>query len=172
MPGLEAVKSNMAEYWNIEPGFETRVKEFYDHPQEAEVTLEFMIPEKDFNNAGKGSSEVKNLLKRLGVDSEILRRIAVASYEAEINVAAHSLGGKMLSSIYDEVIHIRFMDNGPGIADIEQAMVPGFSTADDLVREFGFGAGLGLPNIQKNSDALHIVSAAGQPTLVEFLVFF
>jgi len=172
MPGLEAVKSEMAEYWNIVPGFEERVKEFFSQPMEAEVTLEFVIPEKDFNNAGKGSSEVKNLLKRLGVDSEILRRIAVASYEAEINVAAHSLGGKMLSNIYDEVIHIRFIDEGPGIADIEQAMVPGFSTADDLVREFGFGAGLGLPNIQKNSDALHIESAAGQPTLVEFLVFF
>ena len=162
----------MAEYWNISPGFQDKIKECLSSTMEAEVSLEFSIPEKDFNAAGKGSSEVKNLCKRLGVDSEILRRIAVASYEAEINVAAHSHGGRMQSEIYDDLIHIRFSDSGPGIADIEQAMVPGFSTADDLVREFGFGAGLGLPNIQKNSDALHIASAAGEPTLVEFWIFF
>lgn len=162
----------MAEYWNIAPENATRVQDYLAAQAEAEVTLEFSIPEKDFNNAGKGSSEIKNLLKRLGVDSEILRRIAVASYEAEINVAAHSVGGKMISLIYDDMIHIKFVDEGPGIADIEQAMVPGYSTADDLVREFGFGAGLGLPNIQKNSDALHIVSCGGCPTTVEFLVFF
>jgi anti-sigma regulatory factor (Ser/Thr protein kinase) len=146
-------------------------KYFSAHP-EADFKLESQIPEKDFNSAGKGSAEVKNLLKRLGVDSGILRRVAVAAYEAEINVAAHSVGGIMVSRVYDDMIHILFKDAGPGIADIEQAMVPGFSTADELVREFGFGAGLGLPNIQKNSDALHIVSAAGCPTLVEFLVFF
>jgi anti-sigma regulatory factor (Ser/Thr protein kinase) len=162
----------MADYWNIAPGMENALKECFSREIEADVTLEFVIPEKDFNNAGKGSSEVKNLLKRLGVDSEILRRIAVASYEAEINVAAHSVGGKMTSLIYDDRIHIKFEDNGPGIADIKQAMVPGYSTADDLVREFGFGAGLGLPNIEKNSDALHISSEAGQATLVEFLIFF
>jgi anti-sigma regulatory factor (Ser/Thr protein kinase) len=70
------------------------------------------------------------------------------------------------------MIHIRFEDNGPGIADIEQAMVPGYSTADDLVRELGFGAGLGLPNIKKNSDAMHIVTEAGSSTLVEFIINF
>jgi len=162
----------MAEYWNISPGFQDKIKECLSSTMDAEVSLEFSIPEKDFNAAGKGSSEVKNLCKRLGVDSDILRRIAVASYEAEINVAAHSHGGKMQSDIFDDLIHIRFSDSGPGIADIEQAMVPGFSTADDLVREFGFGAGLGLPNIQKNSDALHISSSGGEPTLVEFWIFF
>jgi len=106
------------------------------------------------------------------VDSETLRRIAVASYEAEINVAAHSKGGTMTCLVYDNLIHIRFEDEGPGIWDIKQAMVPGFSTADDLVREFGFGAGLGLPNIEKNSDALHIVSAKDNPTLLELIIFF
>ena len=162
----------MADYWNISPDFRERVNEYLASSAASEVSLEFSIPEKDFNAAGKGSSEVKNLCKRLGVDSEILRRIAVASYEAEINVAAHSLGGIMQSEIYDDLIHISFRDTGPGIADIEQAMVPGFSTADDLVREFGFGAGLGLPNIQKNSDALHISSEAGASTLLEFWIFF
>ncbi len=127
---------------------------------------------KDFVNSGKGSADVKNTLKRLGIVPEILRRIAVASYEAEINVTAHSQGGKMESYLYDDLILIRFTDKGPGIADIEQAMVPGFSTADDLVREMGFGAGLGLPNILKNSDALHIVSARGESTTVEIIIFY
>lgn len=162
----------MAEYWYIADHLDSSVRDSFSRSDESEVNLEFNIPEKDFTAAGKGSAEVKNLLKRLGVDSEILRRIAVASYEAEINVAAHSLGGSMTSLVYDDMIHIRFEDNGPGIADIEQAMVPGYSTADDLVRELGFGAGLGLPNIKKNSDAMHIVSEAGSSTLVEFIINF
>jgi anti-sigma regulatory factor (Ser/Thr protein kinase) len=162
----------MAEYWYIAEGFEERLQNYLKDGGESEVDLMFAVPEKDFNTAGKGSSEVKNLLKRLGVDSDILRRIAVASYEAEINVAAHSQGGVMHSEIFDDLIHIRFEDEGPGIEDIDQAMVPGYSTADELVRELGFGAGLGLPNIKKNSDAMHIVSAKGSPTLVEFIIFF
>ena len=82
----------MSEYWYINPGFEEKVEDFFARKREPEVVLELEIPGKDFNIAGKGSSEMKNLLKRLGVDSEILRRIAVAGYEAEINVAAHSQG--------------------------------------------------------------------------------
>ncbi|HNX37648.1 MAG TPA: ATP-binding protein [Candidatus Cloacimonadota bacterium] len=162
----------MAEYLNQNPLYQSAVETFFSDMPEAEVTLEFIVPEKDFNNAGKGSAEVKNLLKRLGVDSEILRRIAVASYEAEINVAAHSRGGKMVSNVYDELIHICFVDEGPGIGDIEQAMQPGFSTADDLVREMGFGAGLGLPNIKKNSDWMRIRSNAGDSTTLELIIFF
>ena len=159
----------MGEYWNIKPELEDSVKQHFSAPPEAEVELEFEVPEKDFNTAGRGSSEVKDLLKRLGVDSETLRRIAVASYEAEINLAAHSKGGVMSCMIYDDLIHLRFLDKGPGIEDITQAMIPGYSTADELVREFGFGAGLGLPNIQKNSDALHIQSAKGSSTLLNQL---
>lgn len=162
----------MAEYWNVLPEKKDIVDSFFRDNPEPEVSLEFIVYQKDFNNAGKGSAEVKNLLKRLGIDPEILRRVAVASYEAEINVAAHSIGGKMISNVYDDMIHIRFEDNGPGIGDIEQAMTPGFSTADDLVREMGFGAGLGLPNIKKNSDVLHIVSAKGANTVLELIIFF
>ena len=172
MQDSAAAEFEKGEYWYINTGFEERVKYFFTHKREPDVVLKVDIPAKDFNIAGKGSSELKILLKRLGVNSEILRRIAVASYEAEINVAAHSNGGKMISNVYDNLIYMQFPDNGPGIGDIEQAMIPGFSTADDLVREFGFGAGLGLPNIQKNSDALHITSANGLPTLVEIIIFF
>lgn len=162
----------MPEYRFVAEGFEDAVRKFEEQKPEAEVKTQFVIPEKDFNTAGKGSSELKNLLKRLGVDSVVLRRIAVASYEAEINVAAHSKGGIMYSTVYDDLIHVRFEDEGPGIANIEQAMTPGYSTADDLVRELGFGAGLGLPNIKKNSDAMRLVSAAGSCTKLEFLIYF
>ena len=162
----------MAEYWNINPNYENAARTFLANRPEAEVVLDFEIGDKDFVNAGKGSAEVKNVLKRLGVDPVILRRIAVASYEAEINVAAHSNGGHMTSYVYDELVYIIFKDRGPGISDIEQAMVPGWSTADDLVREMGFGAGLGLPNIKKNSDVMHIVSEANGSTELEILVFY
>lgn len=162
----------MAEYWNINPNYESVTRAFLENKPEAEVTLDFEIGVKDFVNAGKGSAEVKNVLKRLGVDPAILRRVAVASYEAEINVTAHSNGGHMTSYVYDDLVYIRFNDKGPGISDIEQAMVPGWSTADDLVREMGFGAGLGLPNIQKNSDVLHIVSEYGGSTTLELMVFY
>ena len=172
MQDFAAVRSEMGEFWNIRSGLEESVKGFFSAPPEADVVLESLIPEKDFNTAGKGSAEVKNLLKRLGVDPEVLRRVAVAAYEAEINVAAHSRGGMMDSYIHSDLIHVVFRDKGPGIADIAQAMVPGFSTADDMVREMGFGAGLGLPNIQKNTDALHIVSSAGGSTVLEFLIYF
>ncbi len=172
MQDCAVVKSDMPEMWHIVPERAEALKLWLeDHPG-ADVVLEFEISEKDFVNSGKGSAEVKTLLKRLGVDPDTLRRIAVASYEAEINVTAHSRGGKMTSSIYDDLIHICFQDKGPGIKDIEQAMVPGFSTADDLVREMGFGAGLGLPNIKKNSDALHITSAKDCNTTVDIYIFY
>jgi len=162
----------MAEYWHVRNGLEEKVREDFGKKSEADVTLEADIPERDFNSAGNGASELKNMLKRLGIDPAILRRIAVAAYEGEINVAAHSRGGKMTSYIHPDVIHVIFEDSGPGIADIEQAMVPGFSTADEMVRELGFGAGLGLPNIKKNADALHISSEAGGSTMLEFLIYF
>jgi anti-sigma regulatory factor (Ser/Thr protein kinase) len=170
MQDFAAARSEMGEYWSIRPGFEDAVRRQCEQAAEADVTLEAVIEEKGFSGAGRGSAEVKNLLKRLGVDPEILRRVAVAAYEAEINIAAHSRGGMMTSHIHDNLIHCIFKDNGPGIADIEQAMIPGFSTADEMVRELGFGAGLGLPNIQKNADALHIISNSS--TTLEFMIFF
>ncbi len=162
----------MAVYWNIVPGFDERVKSFYDQPPEPDLTLDFEVGEKDFVNSGNASSEIKTFLKRLAVDPAIIRRIAIASYEAEINVTAHARGGKITANIYDHIIHIVFDDKGPGIKDIEQALIPGFSTADELVREMGFGAGLGLPNIKKNSDCLFIDSEFGRNTVLEILIYF
>ena len=162
----------MAEYWFYRDGCkEKAVKHFNEHPEPV-IKLDFTIGERDFVNAGNASSEIKMALKRLGVDNAILRRIAIAAYEAEINETAHAKGGDIMGHIYPEYVLIRFHDRGPGIKDIEQSMIPGYSTADEQVREMGFGAGLGLPNIKKNVDVLHIDSEEGSRTLVEIIVYF
>lgn len=171
--GSVAVKSKeLPEYWACKPEFEESGKKLIIDPPEPEMTLDFTIETKDYIKTGKASSEIKLFLKKLGVNPEILRRIAVASYEAEINVTAHSNGGDVQASIYQDYILITFQDKGPGIPDIEKAMTPGFSTADDLAREMGFGAGLGLPNIKKNCDVMYIRSAEGETTFLAIIIFF
>ncbi|MFC1887750.1 ATP-binding protein [Candidatus Cloacimonadota bacterium] len=162
----------MAEYWYARPEWEAEIKKFFNLGQKPNYTQEFEILEKDFINTGKASADTKLLLKRLGVQATVLRRVAIIGYEAEINITAHAKGGKMVCDIYPDLIHIRFYDKGPGIKDIEQSMTPGFSTADQQVREFGFGAGLGLPNIKKNTDMMHIISQENANTFLEIIVFF
>ena len=162
----------MAHYWHYKPEVEEKAKAFFDSSLEPEMTLDFEIGEKDFVSSGQASSQIKMFLKKLGVGPDILRRVAIASYEAEINIAAHSKGGKIISNIFNDLVHITFKDKGPGLKDIEQALVPGYSTATELVREMGFGAGLGLPNIKKNSDVLHIESEENSSTLLEILIYF
>lgn len=127
----------------------------------------YQVQREDYANAGRVSSAIKSTLKQLGLNPEILRRIAVASYEAEINMIIHSDGGNILFSIDDEgILRIAFKDTGPGIADIEKALTPGWSTADDKAREFGFGAGMGLPNIKRVSD-LFAIETSPQGTTLE-----
>ena len=116
----------------------------------------YSITANDFMSAGKGSSAIKSNLKSLGIDANIIRRIAIISYETEINIVIHSFGGKLHCDIYDNKIVIISEDTGPGIKDVDMAMTEGFSTATDSVRELGFGAGMGLPNIKKYSDRLEI----------------
>lgn len=126
----------------------------------------------DFNAAGNASSAVKKVLRQLNIDPLIIRRVVVALYEAEVNVVAHAWKGTMLVSIDTTGIRIRVEDDGPGIPDIEKAMEAGYSTASAAVREMGFGAGMGLPNIQKNTDKLRIQSVEGKGTIVEMEVYF
>ncbi|MCF7919755.1 MAG: ATP-binding protein [Candidatus Cloacimonetes bacterium] len=162
----------MAEYWYFNEAFAEEASSYFLERPEPVIVMDFTIGERDFVNAGNASSQIKMALKRLGVDHDILRRIAIASYEAEINETAHARGGEITGNIYPEFVVIKFYDKGPGMKDIEQSMVPGFSTADEQVREMGFGAGLGLPNIKKNVDVLHIDSEEGGRTLLEFMIFF
>jgi anti-sigma regulatory factor (Ser/Thr protein kinase) len=162
----------MAEYIKVNPDYQDRVQDVLAVSTKPEMTLEFEIQENDFVNSGKGSAELKLTIKRLGVDPVVMRKVAVAAYEAEINITAHSRGGSMISNIFPDYVHIIFQDKGPGIEDLTKAMTPGFSTATDLVREMGFGAGLGLPNIERNSDIMKLDSAKNESTRLDVIIFF
>jgi anti-sigma regulatory factor (Ser/Thr protein kinase) len=135
------------------------------------MKLEFDIEGGDFTKAGFASSEVKKILKQVNIKPEIIKRIAVAMYEAEVNVVAHAYKGKMLVTIIPEKVSIRFEDEGPGIKDINLAMQEGFSTASEAVRQMGFGAGMGLPNMKKNVDELNVSSIPGKGTVVEMTTY-
>lgn len=118
----------------------------------------YEIVANDFNLAGKGSSDIKSNLKALGIDPKLIRKVAVVSYEAEINMVIHSYGGNLHCDIYKDRIVIISDDIGPGIENIELALTEGYSTASNKVRELGFGAGMGLPNMKRWSDEFDIIS--------------
>lgn len=126
----------------------------------------FAVPGDDFARAGNASAEMKKILQRLGVPHDVVKRTAVAMYEAEINMVVHAGGGEADIDIGDDEIAIVMRDSGPGIADLELAMQDGYSTAPELVRELGFGAGMGLPNMKRNADELTIDTAPGKGTTV------
>ena len=136
------------------------------------MVVNFEIEGGDFSKAGFASSEVKKLLKQLSVDPLIIKRIVIALYEAEVNVVAHAYRGKMELNVDPDKIVIVIDDQGPGIADIDKAMEMGYSTASPEVREMGFGAGMGLPNIKKNVDELNIYSTVGVGTTVSMTTYF
>ena len=126
----------------------------------------YIVPGDDFSRAGNASSEMKKILLRLGVPHEIVKRTAVAMYEAEINMVVHGGGGEADITIDPGRITIVMKDSGPGIRDIALAMQDGYSTAPELVRELGFGAGMGLSNMKRNTDEMQIDSAPGKGTTV------
>ncbi len=130
----------------------------------------FEITGNNFVDAGKASTEVKTILKQLGINSEIIRRVAIASYEAEMNVVMYAKRATMDFEVSSNVIRILVKDDGPGIPDLELAMKEGYSTATVEMREMGFGAGMGLPNIKRNADNLKIESEVGKGTQVEFVI--
>ncbi len=130
------------------------------------MVLNYHIDGGDFVNAGKASSAVKGVLKQLDIPVQRIKRVVIALYETEVNVAAHASKGDIEVVIESDRITLIVKDSGPGIPNIEKAMEVGFSTASKEVREMGFGAGMGLPNIRKNSDDLHIESIPGEGTVV------
>ena len=134
------------------------------------MNLHYEVNGDDFSVAGENSSKVKKTLKQLGFNPEIIRRVAIAMYEAEINMVIHANGGYIDAEITPERIKINLCDNGPGIPDMEKAMQEGFSTATNTVRELGFGAGMGLPNIKNYSDELNITTEIGKGTNVEIII--
>ncbi len=134
------------------------------------MLFEYEIVGGDFTNAGQASSNVKKVLKQLNVDPKVIKRVVVCLYEAEVNVVAHAFSGKIFIDVDTERIVMRLEDKGPGIPDIPQAMQMGYSTASSEVREMGFGAGMGLPNIKNNADEFKISSKVGEGTVVEIVV--
>jgi len=130
----------------------------------------YEIEGRDFRNAGKISSKVKEILKELGFDPPFVRRVAIASYEAEMNIVCHAEKGMLHFTVSPGELRIVVRDKGPGIPDIELAMQEGYSTAPPEIREMGFGAGMGLPNIKKNVTILNIVSTVGEGTVVEMII--
>jgi len=128
------------------------------------VKLKYDIEGGNFNRAGNASSQVKIVLKQLNIDQRLIKKIVVALYEAEVNIVAHAYEGTMEINISPEKIDMILQDKGPGISNVEQAMQEGFSTASQKVREMGFGAGMGLPNIKKNTDLMEIETSVGVGT--------
>lgn len=119
-----------------------------------------------FETAGEASATIKRTLKRLGVDAGILRRVAVATYEVELNLIIHSLGGRLELAVDENWVRVTSSDRGPGIPDIDKAMTEGYSTAPEDVRTLGFGAGMGLPNMKRNADDFSIASEVGVGTTI------
>ncbi len=130
------------------------------------IELKFNIRGGDFDSAGTASSETKKRLQQLNIDPKVIKRTVVALYEGEVNIAAHAYRGVVNVKVSDHLILATLKDEGPGIADISRAMTAGFSTASPKVREMGFGAGMGLPNMKKNADELQIESTPGVGTTV------
>jgi len=135
------------------------------------ANLAFNVAKEDFSKAGEASSSIKKTLKKLGIESKIIRKVAIVTYEAEMNIVIHSFGGEIRVRIDTEKIEIQAIDQGPGIEDTQKAMEIGFSTAPQEVRELGFGAGMGLPNIKRNSDEFTITSEINQYTKIESIIY-
>lgn len=135
-----------------------------------QIQLSYKISPDDFTRAGEASSNVKSKLKQMGVNPLAIRKVAIAMYEGEINMVIHAKGGTIEVTISPNDIVMVLADKGPGIADIDQAMQAGFSTAPDNIRSLGFGAGMGLPNMKKYSDEMDIQTEIGIGTTVTMKV--
>ena len=124
----------------------------------------------NFTSAGEASVAVKKNLRLLGLSPETIRRVSIAMYEGEINMVIHAGGGTATVTVFDDYIEIVLADHGPGIANIELAMKEGYSTAKDHIRNLGFGAGMGLPNMKRYTDSMEIESRVGEGTTVRMTV--
>ncbi|MBQ9324539.1 MAG: anti-sigma regulatory factor [Clostridia bacterium] len=130
------------------------------------IRKSYPVAQADYVSAGHASADIKRTLKQLGVGGDVLRRVAVASYEVELNLVIHSLGGELTLRVLPDQVELISADCGPGIPDISMAMREGFSTANDEARSLGFGAGMGLPNMKRNADTFDIQSTVGVGTTI------
>jgi anti-sigma regulatory factor (Ser/Thr protein kinase) len=137
---------------------------------EAEFVRAYEIVGADFTNAGRASTSIKETLKHMGLPLPLIRRVAIAAYEAEMNTVMYARRATMTLRVTPADVTIDVRDEGPGIADIPLAMQEGYSTATPEMRELGFGAGMGLPNIKRNTDDLAISSEVGHGTTLVMTV--
>ena len=139
-------------------------------PDHASLLKRFPVAAGDFSSAGDASASMKGMLKKLGVNPGVIRRISIAAYEAELNLIIHSQGGELSIAVEPQLIRLKSEDVGPGIADVSKALQEGFSTAPESVRELGFGAGMGLPNMKRCTNRFSISSQLGEGThiMMEF----
>ncbi len=126
----------------------------------------YHVEKADYSSAGRVSAAIKRQLKQIGVSGDVLRRVAVASYEVELNLVIHSLGGEMTLNVYPDCVQLISADVGPGIPDLSLAMKEGYSTANETARSLGFGAGMGLPDMKRNADDFDIESTVGVGTTI------
>jgi anti-sigma regulatory factor (Ser/Thr protein kinase) len=133
------------------------------------LSQKFKIKGGDFGKAGRASTSIKEILKEIGIDPSIVIRASISVYEAEMNIVMYAKKGMVTLSVTPEELHLKLEDEGQGIADIDQAMKEGFSTATHEMREMGFGAGMGLPNIKKNADRFEITSIPGKGTTLDII---
>lgn len=134
------------------------------------LTFHFIVDGDNFTSAGQASVQVKKNLRQLGLAPETIRRVSIAMYEGEINMVIHAGGGTADILVYADRVEIILEDHGPGIANIDQAMQEGFSTAPDNIRSLGFGAGMGLPNMKRYTDEMQIASQPGKGTKITMKV--
>jgi serine/threonine-protein kinase RsbT len=158
---------------SIENGSFSQVKTETVEPKREEILLqqEFTIEGNDFTNAGMVSTDIKSLLKKIGLDPVLIRRVAISCYEGEMNVVMHAKRAKVNLTVTPKLIEVLISDEGKGIPDVGLAMQKGFTTATEEMRAMGFGSGMGLPNIKKNSDELNIDSKVGQGTKLQIKFF-
>jgi serine/threonine-protein kinase RsbT len=158
---------------SIENGSYSQVKTAPVEHKREEILLhqEFTIEGNDFTNAGMVSTDIKSLLKKIGLDPILIRRVAISCYEGEMNVVMHAKRAKVNLTVTPKLIEVLISDEGKGIPDVGLAMQKGFTTATEEMRAMGFGSGMGLPNIKKNSDELNIDSKVGQGTKLQIKFF-
>ncbi len=134
------------------------------------IVLNYRVEGEDLSRAGEASSELKMALRRLGLAPDVIRKASICMYEGEINMVIHANGGDVTVEVGMDEIDITMADTGPGIPDIEQAMEEGYSTAGDVARDLGFGAGMGLPNMKRYSDEMSVESTVGVGTTVRMKI--
>jgi CBS domain-containing protein/anti-sigma regulatory factor (Ser/Thr protein kinase) len=163
----DIIRSLLVEINHEVERLETRLRENAGPPEGNALRLAFPIVRFDFENAGRASAAIKKVLKDRSLDPALVRRVAIATYELELNQVIHSVGGTITFTLEPGRIEVRAEDSGPGIPNVEEALKEGYSTADQWIRSLGFGAGMGLPNARRYADEFSIDSAPGRGTTVQ-----